>query len=130
MVVLEVFLNTPFTLPYVENLIYFITLTIVIATSYFLLPHILLGKSVLKEGLLILITVNLLRTLWILFSISYSWVLYLVNPTMFVNILTSGIYASTRDTGISSPLVGINLFDALVNATVVKLSANSTYFYN
>ena len=81
-----------------------------------------MGKSGLIKGLLVVIVINFLRTLWMLFSLLYAWVLYLIDPTLFLNILTSAIYASTRDTGLASPIGGINLFDALVNASLVNLA--------
>ena len=117
---LEIFLATPLTLPFTgENPIHFATLVIIMATTYFLLPHILLGKSGWVEGLFIIIAVNLIRTAWLLLTLALLWGLYFFQPGILFGVLQSAVYSTARYAG-NGPFE-IDLPGFLTKASAVNL---------
>lgn len=81
---LEIFLMTPLTLFSIgKNPIHFVTLVVIVAASYFLLPHVVLGKRAWVEGLWVVLAINSIRTLWLFFTLIALWTLYFLSPDLF-----------------------------------------------
>lgn len=83
MLILEMVLAAPFSLLYIRNPVYFTTLMTVMATTYFLLPHILLKKNGLFQGFLIIVTITLIRTVWLFLMLAFAWGFYFIWPNIF-----------------------------------------------
>lgn len=117
---LETFLATPIALPLTgKNPMSFTTLVIIVSLVYFLLPHLVLGKSAWKDGFRILFIVFLIRTAWLLVTLGLMWGLYFIQPEMLRGSLQSAIMSIARYAG-NDP-VGINLFDFLIKASILNL---------
>lgn len=114
---LEVFLATPLTLSlYGTNPLIFPVLVVFIGLLYFLLPYIVLGKDVLREGVKILSVIALIRAGWMLLTLGLLWLLYLLAPDMLFQVLQSAIYTTAGYAGLEG--LELNLFEFLVEASV------------
>jgi hypothetical protein len=118
--VLEVFLATPLTLPFIgQNPMHFSTLIVVVSVAYFLLPRLVLGKSGWLDAVKIILVVNCIRLAWLLLTLSALWGLYFVAPEYLTEILMSAIYSTARYAGNAS--FDFDLSEFIVEASVVNL---------
>lgn len=119
MLLLEIFLDSPYNIPYVgDNPISLVTLMFVMAIAYFLLPHILMGKSAWWQGLLIVAIVNFIRMVWLTFSLIFLWGLYWLDPNTLLGSLYYEITSAARYAGTET--FEVNVLDFLEKATTVN----------
>lgn len=118
--ILEIFLATPLTLPLVgQNPMHFSTLVVVMSVAYFLLPRLVLGKSGWLDAVKIILVVNGVRLVWLLLTLSALWGLYFIAPEYLIEILMSAIYSTARYAGNAS--FDFALSEFIVEASVVNL---------
>ena len=118
--ILEIFLATPLTLPLVgQNPMHFSTLVVVVAVAYFLLPRLVLGISGWQDAVKIILVVNGIRLAWLLLTLSVLWGLYFVAPEYLTEILRSAIYSVARYAGNTS--FDFDLSEFIVEASIVNL---------
>jgi hypothetical protein len=118
--ILEIFLATPLTLPLVgQNPMHFSTVVVVVSVAYFLLPRLVLGKSGWFDALKIILVVNGIRLAWLLLTLSALWGLYFVAPAYLTEILMSAIYSTARYVGNAS--FDFSLSEFVVETSVVNL---------
>lgn len=117
---LDVFLATPISLPVVgKNPMTFTTLTVTAALAYFLLPQLVMGKSVWKDVLRVLLVILGIRAAWLLFTLIALWTLYFIQPDLLMDVLRSAISSIARYAG-NSP-IEIDLLEFVVEASVINL---------
>lgn len=118
--ILEIFLATPLTLPLVgQNPMHFSTVVVVVSVAYFLLPRLVLGKSGWLNALKIILVVNGIRLAWLLLTLSALWGLYFVAPEYLTEILMFAIYSIARYAGNAS--FDFDLSEFIVEASVANL---------
>lgn len=118
--VLEIFLATPLTLPLIgQNPMHFSTVVVVVAVAYFLLPRLALGMSGWLDTVKIILVVNGIRLAWLLLTLSALWGLYFVAPEYLTEILRSAIYSVARYAG--NATFDFDLSEFIVEASVVNL---------
>jgi len=117
---LEIFLATPLALPiYGQNPMVFPTLVTIAGIAYFLVPQIILKKSVFRDGLRILGILLLIRTVWLTLTLAIMWGTYFVQPDFLQGVLQSAITSTARYAGNS--LSELDLFSFLVKASILNL---------
>jgi Zn-dependent protease with chaperone function len=118
--ILEIFLATPLTLPFIgQNPMHFSTVVVVVAVTYFLLPRLVLGKSGWLDAAKIILVVNGIRLAWLLLTLSALWGLYFVAPEYLTEVLKSAIYSIARYAGSAS--FDFDLLEFIVKASTVNL---------
>ncbi|MBK6647464.1 MAG: hypothetical protein IPG44_17250 [Anaerolineales bacterium] len=118
--ILEIFLATPLTLPLIgKNPMHFSTVVVVVAVAYFLLPRLVLGISGWLDVVKIILVVNGVRLVWLLLTLSVLWGLYLTVPEYLAEILRFAIFSIARYAGNAS--FDFDLLEFVVEASVVNL---------
>lgn len=117
---LEIFLATPLSMPtYGQNPMSFPTIVTLAGLVYFLLPQVVTGKNVIRDGLKILTGILAIRTAWLLLTLIFLWGMYFAAPGFIRDSLISAITSTARYAG--NDTVQLDLFPFLVDASVRNL---------
>ena len=113
---LEVLLSTPSALVFTgENPLLFPTVLVLGGAVYFLLPGIVKGRSITREGIQILLVVFFIRFVWLIFTLGIWWALYFLSPNMLKELLVEAIASAARYAG-TTP-IEVDLSDFLIQAS-------------
>ncbi|MHC1732916.1 MAG: hypothetical protein AB9888_12935 [Bacteroidales bacterium] len=122
LLVLDILLSSPLTLIYIGNFpMHFSAIATIAIVSVSLIPHVVQGKKIWTDVLRIISGIMGLRLVWIVFTLLFLFIVFLLNPSTFEEMMRMAIASVARYAGDIQSIEVPDFSEFLIRASLINL---------